>query len=127
MADSLCLFGVCAGYGLSHLIDDRTVALWLLYICYVGDHLLFGAGMARTTYLSRITVRPEDLSPSLSLGVTINHVVSMSVPALGGLLWIRCGHPAVFLCAAGIAALMLVFSSLVRVDRQGTQAVPLQR
>ena len=49
MADSICVFVVCTGYGLSHVIGDRQLALWLLYACYIGDHLLFGVNMARST------------------------------------------------------------------------------
>ncbi len=114
MADSVCVFLVCAGYGSAHWLDNRAAALGLLYACFVGDQLLFGVNMARDTYLAKIAVRPEDISPTLSLGVTINHLVSMSIPAAGGLLWMKYGHPAVFAGAAGIAALMFVVSRQVR-------------
>lgn len=115
MADSVGVGLVCLGYGGAHLLDSRALALGLLYACFVGDQLLFGVNMARDTYLAKIAVKPEDISPTLSLGVSINHLVSMSVPALGGLLWMKYGHPAVFAGAAGIAALMWFFSWRVRV------------
>jgi len=117
VADSILVFAVCAGYGFSHLIDNQQAALWLLYVCYVGDHLLFGVNMARTTYISKIVARPDHVAPTLSLDITINHAVSMSMPALGGLMWIRFGHPSVFLAAAGVAVLMFVFSLFVRTPR----------
>jgi len=114
MADSVCVFLVCAGYGFSHLAGSRMLALWLLYVCFVGDQLLFGVNMARDTYLAKIALKPEHVAPTLSFGITINHAVSMSVPALGGLLWIVYGHSAVFIVAAGVAVLMFLFSSRVR-------------
>jgi len=80
----------------------------------VLDLLLFGVNMARTTYLSKIAVKPEDVSPTLALGVTINHAVSMSLPAVGGLMWMSLGHSAVFMAAACIAVLMFVFSCMIR-------------
>lgn len=120
--DSICVVGVCLGYGLSHRIGNQQIALYILYACYVGDLLLFGANMARTTYLSRIAEKKEDVSPTLSLGITINHAVSMSVPALGGLLWIHYGHTTVFLAAAGVAVLMMVFSAMI----PGREKGPLQ-
>ena len=76
--------------------------------------------MARDMYLAKIAVRPEHVAPSLSLGVSINHAVSMSIPLLGGLAWIKYGHSAVFLGAAGVAAVMFVFSTLVRIPAAGT-------
>jgi hypothetical protein len=46
----------------------------------------------------------------------------MSLPAVGGLIWVRFGHPAVFLAAAGIAVLMLIFSLMVRTPPSVIQA-----
>ena len=73
--------------------------------------------MARSAYLSKIAVRKEDVAPTLSLEVSINHTVSMSVPALGGLAWIRWGHTSVFLGAAVVAVLMIVCTSLIRIPK----------
>jgi len=117
MADSVFVFLVCMGYGLSHLLASEKMALGLLYVCYVTDHLLFGVNMARTTYLSKIVVKKEDVAPSLSLGISINHAVSMSIPALGGIMWMKYGHSSVFMGAAVVALFMLFFSSLVRTDK----------
>jgi hypothetical protein len=94
------------------------LAIWLLYACLVMDQLLFGVNMARDTYMSKIALKPEHVGPSLSLGITINHAVSMSVPSLGGLLWIKYGHQWVFIGAAGIAVMMMVFTSRVRTRQQ---------
>ena len=122
MADAVCVFLVCMGYGYAHLIASRSLALGLLYACFVGDQLLFGVNMARDTYLAKIALKPEHISPTLSLGISINHLVSMSVPALGGLMWVKYGHPSVFLSAAGIAVLMFLFSRQVRTP--GTPSRP---
>jgi len=119
MLDAVVIFFVCLGYGYAHLIGSRTAALWILYACFVLDQLMFGTGMARDTYLSKMVTRKEDLSPTLSMGVSINHVVSMSLPALGGWLWMQHAteghdnHDKVFLGAAGIALIMLLFTSMI--------------
>lgn len=115
LADSLLLMLVCLGYGFAHKLPIPSLALWLLYICFIGDNLLFGVNMARDIYLSKILVQPDHLGPTLSIGISINHAVSMSVPALGGLLWITYGHWTVFVATAGIAVLMAIFSSRIRV------------
>lgn len=118
LADSVLLLFICLGYGFAHKLPVPSLALWLLYACFVGDNLLFGVNMARDTYLSKILVRPDHLGPTLSLGISINHLVSMSVPALGGLLWITYGHWSVFVATAGIAVLMAVFSAMVRIPKE---------
>jgi len=118
MADAVLIFGICLGYGFAHKLGSERLAIGLLYACMIGDQLLFGVNMARDTYLSKIALKPEHVAPSLSLGVSINHAVSMSVPALGGILWMKWGHEWVFVAAAGIAVLMLIFSNGVRVEKR---------
>jgi len=117
MVDSVCVFAVCAGYVLAHPGGNMTAALYLLYTCYVVDNLLFGVGMARTTYLAKIATSKEDIAPSLSMGITINHAVSMSAPFLGGLIWDAWGYRWVFILSAGIAILMLIVSGLIRIRK----------
>lgn len=113
LLDSGVLLLVCAGYGLSHYIGNPTLGLWVLYACYVGDMMMFGVNMARSTYVAKIAPRPEDVSPTLSMGITINHAVSMSLPWLGGWVWDKFGHSMVFAWAAGIAVLMAIFSAMI--------------
>lgn len=122
MADSVCIMVVCLGYGFSSCLSLRWLALGLLFTCFVLDQLLFGVNMARDTYLAKIAVTKEDIAPTLSLGISINHAVSMSVPFLGGLLWMKYGHAAVFMVAAGVAVVMLFFSSLLRIRAPAPQA-----
>ncbi|HRU04931.1 MAG TPA: MFS transporter, partial [Candidatus Brocadiia bacterium] len=110
VADSMFILLICVGYGFADRMGHQGLALWTLYACFVADQLLFGVNMARDTYLAKIALRHEDVRPSLSLGVTINHAVSMTVPYFGGLLWVGYGHWAVFAAAAGVAAMMFVFS-----------------
>lgn len=118
LANAAMLFFVCLGYATAqHLGLSPAATLGLIYATYVIDQLVFGMEMARDTYMSKIAETKEDLTASLSVGVTINHLVAMSVPSLGGILWARHGYEAVFLVGAGIAVLMCLFASMVRVPR----------
>lgn len=108
--DSICLAVVCLGYALSSGLGLASLTIWLLYACFVVDNLLFGANMARTTYLTKIAAKREDVSPTLSLGITLDHAVSMVIPFFGGMLWEVCGYQTVFLAAAGVAAMMFLFT-----------------
>ncbi|MEI8242869.1 MAG: MFS transporter [bacterium] len=119
MLDAVVIFLICLGYGFAGHWGTSGLALWLLYACFVIDQLFFGAGMARDIYLSRIVVRKEDIAPTLSLGVTINHAVSMSIPWLGGWVWEAYGYDKVFLGAAAVALAMFLFACRVQVPRAG--------
>jgi predicted MFS family arabinose efflux permease len=118
MADAVVLVLICLGYGFADRLGlGHTLTVYLLYACYVTDQVVFATGMARTTYLKKIAVRPEHVASSLALGVSLDHATSMSVPRAGGRLWNaygQFGYRYVFLAAAGIALINLFFASLVR-------------
>ena len=115
MVDAVVTFLVCIGYGCAHWLGMGWLALGVLCVCFMLDQLFMGTGMARDIYLSKIAVRKEDVAPTLSMGVTINHVVSMSIPTLGGVIWMQYGHDKVFFAAAVLALVMLFFTNYVRV------------
>ncbi len=95
-ADELLLLGICLVYA---FVNDVK----LLYACYVLDSILFALRIARTTYLKKIADDPADITPTISTGITIDHVVAMSLPVLSGWLWETYGHMWVFLLAGAIA------------------------
>jgi hypothetical protein len=115
---------VCLGYGGSHLLGPRGV--WLAFACFVLDEVIFGFANARTVYLSKIAERPEHVTASLGLGVSLDHAISMTLPTLGGLLWVKYGHPWVFVAGGAIALLMTVFASLIRVPAVATPPDPAE-
>lgn len=115
MVDSFLLMLVCLGYGASHRFGEAGV--WIAFACFVLDEVIFGFGMARTVYLSKIVEKPEHLTASLGLGVSLDHAISMTLPTLGGLIWMRYGHPWVFFAGGMIGLLMTIFSSMIRVPK----------
>jgi len=114
MADALLMIGVCMGYGFARELPLAN-PVRLVYVCYVLDNVLFSTAIARATYLDKIAENDADIHASLSLGVTIDHAVSMSIPTLGGLVWVVYGFPYVFVAAAVIAAMNLGAAAFVRV------------
>lgn len=126
VADALVLFLVCIAYGFAEgLLGHNSRTLYILYAAYVIDQLSFDTGMARATFISKTVATAEHLAPTLSLGVSINHAVSMSVPTAGGLLWERSGYPWVFLCAGVLSVIYMAFAALVQ-TRPGAAAVRRQ-
>ncbi|MCS6774997.1 MAG: MFS transporter [Chloroherpetonaceae bacterium] len=57
-----------------------------LYALFVIDRVLFNFSVGYTTYLHRIA-RPNELTPCVSMGVTMNHIAAVTVPFLGAYLW----------------------------------------
>ena len=97
-----------AGYAL-------VQSVLVLQFLWVLDSVLFSFGVGITTYLSRI-VRPGEMTPSLSMGQTMNHIAAVVIPVAGGLLWHRFGYHAPFWCgvAAALVSLFITQSVLPR-------------
>ncbi|GIV21209.1 MAG: MFS transporter [Armatimonadota bacterium] len=75
----ICIACVFAGYA---TLKD----VHLLYLLFMTDSVLFAFSMGITVFLNRI-VRQGDLTPSLAMGTTMNHVAAVVMPVLGGVLW----------------------------------------
>ncbi len=101
-AEAVLLFFVCAGYAAAEM---TSIALGLIIACFIADQLLTAAGMARATYVSKIAKSREDVSPTLSMGLSMDHVVSMFIPLAGSLVWNAFGYQYVFVAGAMIALL----------------------
>jgi hypothetical protein len=79
-----------------------------LIALFLIDNILFSFGVGFNTYLHRI-VRPNELTPCLAMGVTMNHVAAVTVPIGGALLWQRSGNYQLpFWVGTGIAAVSLI-------------------
>lgn len=105
---------VCLTYAVAGRYAGSNAALYAVMAAYVLDQMAFAMSMARTTYLSKIVERPEDLPGGLAAGVSIDHAVSMTVPLLGGLVWMKYGFEYVFWGAAVIAVVSSAVSLLIR-------------
>ena len=81
---SVALVILFVGYA---LIPNGTV----LCALFVIDRVLFSFGVGFTTYLNRI-VRPNELTPCLAMGTTMNHIAAVTVPLGGALLWQGSGN-----------------------------------
>jgi len=75
----------------------------LLHALFVVDGAFFVMSMALTTYVGKIAP-PEERTPTLSLGVAMNHVAAVSMPLLGGILWTHVGYQWTFAAGALAAA-----------------------
>ena len=117
-ADEVMLLVVCLVYAFASDIFAAPWDLRVLYGAYMLDHILFALRVARTTYLKKIAVDPADITPTISLGITIDHVVAMSLPVLSGWIWETYGHQYVFLLAGAIALGGFFICLRIRVPEQ---------
>jgi len=69
--------------------------------------------MGLSIYVNQIAP-PEQLLPTLSAGVSINHVSSVAAPLLAGALMPIIGYSGVFLMTGGLVALSIPFAAMIK-------------
>jgi len=101
--------GALAKFGLPVII---TCALFVI------DRLSSQMGIIRVIYLKSIALTPSDVTPTLSLAMMMDHVVSIIVAVSGGLLWITFGSHYIFYAVAALSLINLAVAILVKDPRK---------
>jgi len=114
--EAVCLFIICFGYIFSGWIFPPNIVVIVMCACYVIDGSMTVVEMARSTYVKKISADQAEVTPTLSTGVSLDHIVSMTVPFFGGLLWARTNaYQSVFVAAAVIALINFTLAIRIRI------------
>lgn len=119
-ADALSFIIIYLVYGLlSAGFNTGTLAtvglpLVMTYSLFLLDKMSTQMGMIRTLYLKSIAVKPEDITPTLSLGLSLDHIVSITCAVLGGFIWGKWGPQYIFFMAAGFSLINLFVARKVK-------------
>lgn len=117
-SEAVLLVGVCLGYGFSKFVLPAGQAFIAVCVFYLLDQMLFSVGMARSMYMKKIALQPEDVQPALTAGVTIDHIFSILVALVGGVIWNSLGFQYVFLLGVGIAVINFFVALQVRTPQR---------
>ncbi len=117
-AEAIILIPVCFGYGFSKFLVGEQLAFFIVCACFLLDQMLMSVGMARSTYMKKIALQPDDVQPALTMAVSIDHVFSISAALVGGLIWKVFGFQYVFLMGSVIAAINLFAALHVRIPAE---------
>ncbi len=107
--DALLFLLIALGFA---LLKNVTI----LFALYILDNLMFATRIARTTYLKKIALKKEDIATTISFGISIDHLVSMTIPILGGMLWAYSGYQAVFFVAAVLSIINIAAAFYVKTN-----------
>jgi predicted MFS family arabinose efflux permease len=105
---SYVLLALCfVGYATVHNV-------WFLCGMLIGINLLVTLSIGLSTYVNRIAP-PEELGPTLSAGVSINHITSVTMSLLAGTLLGLIGYEKLCWGAAGVITLSVPFALAIKV------------
>jgi predicted MFS family arabinose efflux permease len=100
LLDTFLLVVLCMTYGFSHRIFPGPTAFIIVCCVFVLDAVLFTVGIARAMYVKSIARSRDEVTSTLSTGLSINHLVSIVIAMLGGALWEALGIEILFSLAA---------------------------
>lgn len=132
VADALSFIVVYVLYGLlSSGFDKGTLALTgipFLLACglFVLDRMSMQMGIIRIVYLKRIVLDAADITPTLSTGISMDHIVAIICAYLGGLAWVAWGPQYVFFIAAALSLINLFIARIITVPDDSVEEQAVQ-
>jgi MFS family permease len=106
--EAIVMSAACLGFAFALKLFDFRTALIVACVCYVMDKLMESASMARATYVRKRSRQASDVARTLTMGQSMDHVVSMLIPLAAGYMWYAGGadgYMIVFLGALVISAI----------------------
>ena len=120
--EALAFIVVYVAYGfLSKWVSTNEVLLSgivmiLVYLLNIIDRMSAQFAMVRSIYMRTIAIAPEDVTPSLSLGMSIDHVVAIIGSYICGVIWYNWGPEYVFIIAGIMSFMNLLIAKGIKLD-----------
>ena len=102
--DTVILFFVCLLYGFAKDVFPAKVAVAVVCVNYVLDAIVSNASIATNLYARTLSESQEELTATLSSGISVNHLLTVFYALFGGWVFDRFGAGMLFL-TAGVMAL----------------------
>ncbi|MDR0502941.1 MAG: MFS transporter [Treponema sp.] len=114
VADTLILIVVCLLYGFAHRLFPVHIAFIVVCVNFVLDSVISIASMASNVYVQRIASNQEEITATLSTGISVNHVISIFIALLGGWIWKVTGIEALFTMSAALGLISSFYAMTIK-------------
>jgi MFS family permease len=114
VTDTLLLMVVCFFYGYAHLMFSHEVAFLVVSINFVLDSIISLASMAAKVYIQDIASTQEELTSTITTGISVNHLISVLIALLGGYIWQTVGMEVLFTLSAILGLVNTLFALTIK-------------
>jgi len=114
VGDTLILVFVCLLYGFSHRLFVPAVAFAVVCCNFVLDQIISVASMANNVYVQRISSNREEITATLSTGISVNHIFSVFIALLGGWIWKVFGIETLFTMSAILGLISSIYAMMIK-------------
>jgi len=118
VGDTLILIIVCFFYGFSHKIFPLYIAFYVVCVNYILDAIISVASMASNVYVQDIADNKEEITATLSTGISVNHVISVLIALLGGIIWKFFGIELLFSISAFLGLLNSLYAASIKMEKK---------
>lgn len=107
--DALSFIGVYVLYGFAvwgicdSWFGNNTLATLCIYTLFIADRLSMQIGVVKSIYLRSIAVTKDEITSTISTGISLDHVVSIIAALASGYIWTNFGSQWVFFLAAAFS------------------------
>lgn len=101
------------------VLPDSGISVLIVYTLFVLDRLSMQIGMIKAVYIKSIAINEDEVTKTLSTGISIDHVVSIIAASICGYIWTKFGSHYVFFLAAVFSLGNLYVAFQVKENGQG--------
>lgn len=113
VADTLILMAVCLLYGFAHRLFPMHIAFYVVMVNFVLDSIISLASMASNVYVMDLSDNREELTATLTTGISVNHFISVLIALLGGFIWKVVGIEVLFTISAILGVVNSIFAATI--------------
>ncbi len=96
-------FGVAISSIEANLFSSSLIPLFIIYTIFILDKMSNQMGLVRTLYLKSISFSPAEVTSTLSFGLALDHVISISAAIAAGFIWAQLGAQYIFFILACVS------------------------
>ena len=114
VGDTLLLIVVCIFYGFSHRWFPVGIAFIIVCMNFILDQVISIASMASNVYVQRISSNQEEITATLSTGISVNHIFSVIIALVGGWIWKVAGIEVLFTISAILWLINSIYAATIK-------------
>lgn len=111
--DTVILFFVCITYGYANRMFTYSIAYAVVCMNFLLDAVISTTAMATSMYVRDISDSAEEVTATLTTGISINHLISILAALAGGWVWQKFGVGVLFSFSAVMALANSAFAMLI--------------
>lgn len=120
VADTLILVVVCLMYGFAHRMFPMHIAFIVVCVNFVLDSIISLASMATNVYVRDLSSSREELTATLTTGISVNHLISVLIALLGGYIWKTLGIEVLFSLSAVLGVINSIYAATIKKPAERT-------